>query len=1074
MRRLPSSSGEDDDGSKSAFAAGATDRIGDRTSRDAARDKETARPAKTVQIRPQHPRPSRDVPLSPQTPSRPAGSATSDAPAMNSAVEEKLRPAPAPTRRLRQRLPLQNPWSCSVLTLATSLCAILLLGTILHSFAYRQQDPKGCQMSYMRPMFTRFADFDTEHTRFASKYSLYLYREGGVDEDTRVKGIPVIFIPGNAGSYKQVRPIAAEAANHFDLALKEDGPAVADGKRPLDFFSVDFNEDITAFHGQTLLDQAEYLNDAIAYILTLYHNPARSLREPGLPDPKSVIILGHSMGGVVARTMLTIPNYQEKSINTIVTLSAPHARAPVSFDADMVAAYDHVNSYWRRSYSQLPPGKNPLDDVTLVSVAGGGLDTMIPSEYASLTSLVPDTHGFTVFTSSIPHVWTGMDHLAIMWCDQFRKAIVKSIFDVVDARRSSQTKPQADRIKALRKRLLTGMEPVVGKVTLHQDPDTMLVLDGTAGPVMAQGQRLTLGSPHHLKQEKAHLMPIPSQQPTASETRFTFLTDQTLDPGDDSGSLVVLLCSVLPLHSSRTFAHTIDLAVKSSATMRLACRNAAPDVSYLPASVNVSVDAFEDAMPFSYLQFNVKDISDRHFVAVVEKSSESSNGWAIAEFATNTASSIAVSRGHHQLIMKGLHLTLPASRPMMTELKIPEIHSTLFAYSLSVKRHPCDRQQESFSPLLRQYIAEPYESKYFVNTHGGNINVHGISPYMPPPLRGGGATDGLGLQLWTDPTCNSTLELSLRVDKLGSAGKLVMRYRTVFAALPLLVVLIVLRKQFKVHDTTGVFMSFAESMDQCLRTSLPFIIIALTFLAVSLSKAAQTSWAAGSWLGMLGATSEGAVDFHINELMLGTQDPFLWFLVPLFGAISVGVCIAGNYLITTLMYVLALSYGALKALLARGQESRSAIQSCALGTCLRLTSNARRSETAAFISTSPQQRLVTAGVLLLLVTTLVPYQFAYVVLTLVHLATCVRALRLARDTQSARHYNFYNYTHSILVLMLLVLPINMPVLIVWIHNLAMHWLTPFSTHHNLLAVLPLIIHVEVMSTGIMIPRATGR
>ena len=40
-------------------------------------------------------------------------------------------------------------------------------------------------MYYSRPIYTRFADFDTEHTRFASKYSLYLYREGGLDEDPK-------------------------------------------------------------------------------------------------------------------------------------------------------------------------------------------------------------------------------------------------------------------------------------------------------------------------------------------------------------------------------------------------------------------------------------------------------------------------------------------------------------------------------------------------------------------------------------------------------------------------------------------------------------------------------------------------------------------------------------------------------------------------------------------------------------------------------------------------------------------------------------------------------------------------
>lgn len=206
--------------------------------------------------------------------------------------------------------------------------------------------------------------------------------------------------------------------------------------------------------------------------------------------------------------------------------------------------------------------------------------------------------------------------------------------------------------------------------------------------------------------------------------------------------------------------------------------------------------------------------------------------------------------------------------------------------------------------------------------------------------------------------------------------------------------------------------------------------------------------------------------------MLGTQDPFLWFLVPLFGVISVGICIAGNYLITILMHVFAFVYGWTRSLLGGQVDSRYAPLSLhAQSTSL---ADSTTSRTTTFASTSGRQRLITTAILLLLITTLIPYQFAYMVLTIVQLCTCVRALRLARDTHSGAHYNFYNYTTSMLVLMLWVLPINMPVLIVWIHNLAVHWLTPFSTHHNLLAVLPLVLVVEVMSMGHMTPRVTGR
>lgn len=809
----------------------------------------------------------------------------------------------------RHAVHLRSPWRCSLLTLATSISAIVLLLTIVHSFLNFQQDPKGCAMSYMMPRFDPFPDFDTEHTRFASKYSLYLYRERGIDDDSRVKGIPVVFIPGNAGSYKQVRPIAAEAARYFHDELRKDVAAIGDGKRPLDFFTVDFNEELIAFHGQTLLDQAEYLNEAVAYILALYHNPQRSLREPGLPDPKSVIVLGHSMGGVVARTMLSMPNYQESTINTIITLSAPHARPPVSFDAAMVSTYNDINTFWRQSYSESNKSKNPLDDMTLVSVAGGGLDTMIPSEYTSLTSLVPDTHGFTVFTSSIPKVWTGMDHLAIMWCDQFRKALVRSIFDVLDVRRPSQTRPQPERIRAMRKRLLTGMEPVVEKAMLEGDPTTFLTLEHSSSTIMSHGERLVLRTLGDTGNTKAHIMPIPAQ-PFVQGSKFTLLTDQRLDTGDEDGTLSVLLCSVSPAPSGfsiLSYAINLDTTGGSAGSTVLACKNAARDVSLLPASTNESVNAFDKARPFSYLQYELADVSDYHFIAVLEKAKDRTPGWVIAEFSEADRSSIKVSKGHHQLLMHGMKRKLPADRPMMTELKIPEVHSTLFAYRLGVKRFPCQQYKESFAPLLRQYIAEPYESKYFVNTRGGHINVHGLSPYMPPPLAGG-ATDGLSLQLWTDPTCNSTVEISLSVDVLGSAGKLVMRYRTVFAAFPLLVIALVLRKQFKVYDTSGIFMSFTQSMDQCIRTSLPAIFIALTFFAIAVSKSSHSAWTRHLLSTTTGA-SEQSFDFTINDLMLGTSDPFFWFLVPLFAIISVGICIAMNYVVLTLTHLSALALG---------------------------------------------------------------------------------------------------------------------------------------------------------------------
>lgn len=86
-------------------------------------------------------------------------------------------------KKWRQRL--RSPWACSPYTVLTTLAAFIAMFLMAQSFLTRQLDVKGCGMSYMRPTYSRFHNFDTEHTRFASKYSLYLYREGGLDEDAR-------------------------------------------------------------------------------------------------------------------------------------------------------------------------------------------------------------------------------------------------------------------------------------------------------------------------------------------------------------------------------------------------------------------------------------------------------------------------------------------------------------------------------------------------------------------------------------------------------------------------------------------------------------------------------------------------------------------------------------------------------------------------------------------------------------------------------------------------------------------------------------------------------------------------
>jgi hypothetical protein len=391
---------------------------------------------------------------------------------------------------------------------------------------------------------------------------------------------------------------------------------------------------------------------------------------------------------------------------------------------------------------------------------------------------------------------------------------------------------------------------------------------------------------------------------------------------------------------------------------------------------------------------------------------------------------------------------------MVTQIKIPSLTSSLLAYNLEVGNQACGEEAELFTPLVRQYLSEPYESKFFVNARHAMVSLHGVAPYMPPPLRRRSIEDGLSFQFWTDPTCESTIQVQLSVDILGSMGKLYMRYRTVFAAFPLLIVALVLRKQFRVYDSTGVFISFSESLDMCLRQSIPLMLLSLTVLSLSNGGSSQPPVSGASFWHWRNGTSSG-IDFHQNDRLVGTQDPFFWFMIPLIGVICVGVCVMLNYLTLTVTYVLGLLYSVLH--FRRGWVRYD-----------------DKRKSPGFLSSSGRRRMVTTAVLLFLVSTFIPYQFAYLVACLVQLATTVRARRIAAELKSNTNYDFYNYTHSLLILMLWVLPINLPILVVWMRNLAVHWLTPFSSHHNVLSIMPFIILVETLTTGKMVPRVTSR
>lgn len=88
----------------------------------------------------------------------------------------------------------------------------------------------GCRMAFMNPKYIPHNHVQSKHS---DTYGLYLYRDrrwNVLDSVTvgsnrpyllftnallKPDGVPVLFIPGNAGSYKQARSIAAELSKQY-------------------------------------------------------------------------------------------------------------------------------------------------------------------------------------------------------------------------------------------------------------------------------------------------------------------------------------------------------------------------------------------------------------------------------------------------------------------------------------------------------------------------------------------------------------------------------------------------------------------------------------------------------------------------------------------------------------------------------------------------------------------------------------------------------------------------------------------------------------------------------------------
>ncbi|XP_016389878.1 GPI inositol-deacylase-like [Sinocyclocheilus rhinocerous] len=181
-----------------------------------------------------------------------------------------------------------------------------------------------CSMTYMfeYPEYRR-VQLPRRVARQYPSYGLYLYGEGAYAQESRglkLTGAPVLFLPGNAGSYKQARSLGSVAlrkAENLDIRIH------------MNVFTIDFNEELVALYGGSLRRQTQFLYESIKAILRLYKDR---------PDPPTgVALVGHSMGGVVARALFALARFNPRLVSLIITQASPHQAPVLSLDPYILA-----------------------------------------------------------------------------------------------------------------------------------------------------------------------------------------------------------------------------------------------------------------------------------------------------------------------------------------------------------------------------------------------------------------------------------------------------------------------------------------------------------------------------------------------------------------------------------------------------------------------------------------------------------------------------------------------------------------------------------------------------------------
>lgn len=922
-------------------------------------------------------------------------------------------------RRTRQRSkgPLRFVLGAALVCWGLAVVVVLVRSFLNLPFALRLQ--QRCRMSRMWPSYIPY-DCPSA-SGLSKKYRLFLYREaypGRHEGHQEPRGTPAIFIPGNAGSFGQVRSVASSAHHLF-----KNGQG-GDDAREIDWWTVDFNEDFSAFHGQTMHDQAEYINEVLQYLLEQY------------PMTQQIPILAHSMGGIVARLMILKESHPPGSVDTIITLSTPHAYPPVPLDMGVEQVYSQINTRWEEN----------AGDILLISLSGGILDNQLSSEPAilPLARIWYSNSSISAFTSGLPALWSGVDHLAMMWCDQLRERIARGMLRI-----EGRGVGLAERREEWRRVLGIGFEQ-----------------DGQPAPLSVETETM----------------------PDDSDSRLvTIYPVADAGPYDDAFELIVDLRVGLDPSFGPPIEQDVQIRVdlcQKSAEWGLSCRHVLPSAYdlYPPTPetkhswgefpefpeaeeryempghglrrLHISLDQLNEQY-IDHIRVQKKRPSDSYLVAA---------GWTKQPRVVDDA--LSVTRSNFIPLTKTPGSTSPSRDTIATSMD-----SSLLAYSIVfLATHPGNPTcQFNKAPLLRIESLSTGDIQYFPTIWSNLrllVSFHATSPYMPPSVD---TRRGTKFTLLLDP-CSRISGILVKINWKDSAGLLLSRYRSAIASLPIAALLLLMSVMWEEWDQTGqscsmtrsVYSPFADLIIPCSPTApfpsptaaavqyAPFLIPLLVSFSVLLSGLQRLAAIRSS------PSSHGLLPSYLQNLTFGiASSPLLAsaFLGLVFLSSAYGLCLLVCVVLDMLIRFFA-----------------GFIRITGANVGFRTIDNARDD-----VIRRPRSTFISFFLLALAVWLAVPVQFVFLVLFLIQFYCAVHSQVAAQSKGEGGDVSRANQQLLLLNLFFWLLPSNAPALLIWSRNLVRGYYGVLGgPDHNIFYVIGFLAVSQISSSGYVLHRSRSR